>query len=46
MPVTAFAIAAATGDIFSGLWYLVFFAGISFACCIFLLPETKGRPLS
>lgn len=46
MPVTAFAIAAATGDIFSGLWYLVFFAGISFACCIFLLPETKGKPLS
>ncbi len=46
MPVTAFAIAAATGDIFSGLWYLVFFAGISFACCIFFLPETKGRPLN
>ena len=46
MPVTAFAIAAATGDIFSGLWYLVFFAGISFACCIFLLPETRGRPLN
>ncbi len=46
MPVTAFAIAAATGDIFSGLWYLIFFAGISFACCIFFLPETRGRPLS
>jgi MFS family permease len=46
MPVTAFAIAAATGDIFSGLWYLVFFAGVSFACCIFFLPETRGRPLN
>jgi MFS family permease len=46
MPVTAFAIAAMTGDIFSGLWYLVFFAAISFACCFFFLPETKGRPLS
>ncbi len=46
MPVTAFAIAAATGDIFSGLWYLIFFAAISFACCIFFLPETKGRALN
>lgn len=46
MPVTAFAIAAATGDIFSGLWYLIFFAGISFACCILFLPETRGRALN
>jgi MFS family permease len=45
MPVTAFAIAAATGDIFSGLWYLIFFAGISLACCLLFLPETRGRSL-
>jgi MFS family permease len=45
MPVTAFAIAAAAGDIFAGLWYLIVFAGISFVSCLLVFPETKGRPL-
>ncbi|MDZ4761444.1 MAG: MFS transporter [Alphaproteobacteria bacterium] len=45
MPVTAFAIATAAGDIFAGLWYLVFFTVISVICCLFLFPETRGRAL-
>jgi hypothetical protein len=46
MPVTGVALVAATGDLFAGLWYLVFFAGISFVCCLLFFPETRGRPLS
>ncbi len=46
MPVTAFAIAAATGNIFSGLWYLIGFAGFSFVVCLLFYPETRGRPLN
>jgi predicted MFS family arabinose efflux permease len=46
MPVTGFAIAAAAGDIFAGLWYLIGFAGFSFVCCLLLFPETRGRSLN
>jgi MFS family permease len=46
MPMTAFAIAAATGDIFAGLWYPVVFAAIGVVCCFLFFPETKGRPLT
>jgi MFS family permease len=46
LPMTAFAIATTTGDIFSGIWYPVGFAAISLVCCILFYPETKGRPLS
>jgi predicted MFS family arabinose efflux permease len=45
VPVTAFAIVTATGDIYSGLWYPFFFTAISVVTCFFLLPETKGRPI-
>ncbi len=45
MPMTAFAISAATGDIFAGLWYSVAFAGLSFVCCLLLFPETRGKRL-
>jgi MFS family permease len=45
VPVTAFAIVTATGNIYSGLWYPVIFTAISVVCCFFLLPETKGRPI-
>ncbi|MEZ5939167.1 MAG: MFS transporter [Hyphomonadaceae bacterium] len=45
MPMSAVAITAATGDIFAGLWYPVFFASVSFVCCLFLFPETRGRAL-
>jgi MFS family permease len=44
VPVTAFAIVTATGDIYAGLWYSVVFTAISVVACLFL-PETKGRPL-
>jgi MFS family permease len=46
MPVTAFAIASTAGDIFAGLWYMVFFAAISFVCCLLFFPETRGRALA
>ncbi len=45
MPMTAFAISAATGDIFAGLWYSVAFATISFVSCLLLFPETRGQRL-
>lgn len=46
MPMMGVALVAATGDLFAGLWYLVFFAGISFVSCLIFFPETRGRPLS
>jgi len=46
MPFFGVALVAATGDLFAGLWYLIVFAAISFVCCLFLFPETKGRPLN
>ncbi len=45
VPFTAFAIVAATGNIYSGLWYPLVFTAISVITCLFLLPETRGRPL-
>ncbi len=45
LPATAFAIVAATGNVYSGLWYPVIVAGATFAIGVFFLPETRGRPL-
>jgi len=45
LPVSAFAIVAATGDIYSGLFYPFVFTAISFICCWLWLPESSGRPL-
>jgi hypothetical protein len=45
VPVTAFAIVTATGDIYSGLWYSVIFTGLSVVTLPFLLPETRGRSI-
>lgn len=45
MPMTAFAIATATGDVFAGLWYPIVFGVIGIVSCLFLFPETKGRAL-
>ena len=45
VPFTAFAIVAAVGDIYSGLWYPFAFTLLSVVTCLFLLPETRGRPL-
>jgi len=45
VPFTAFAIVAAVGNIYSGLWYPFAFTLLSVVTCIFLLPETRKRSL-
>jgi MFS family permease len=46
VPFTAFAIVAAVGNIYAGLWYPFAFTAISVVTCLFLLPETKERSLT
>jgi len=46
LPVSAFAIVAATGDIYSGLRYPLVFTVIGILATLLLFPETAGRPLS
>jgi MFS family permease len=46
LPATVFAIVAATGDIYSGLWYPVGIAAMSFFVALIFLPETKDRDIS
>ncbi|HEY0713282.1 MAG TPA: MFS transporter [Polyangia bacterium] len=41
LPTTAFAIVAAKGDIYSGLWYPVIVAAMTLVIGIFLVKETK-----
>ena len=45
LPAVAFAIVAATGNVFAGLWYPVTLAALSFAVGVLVLPETRGRPI-
>ena len=45
VPFTAFAIVAAVGNIYSGLWYPFAFTALSVVTCLLFLPETKDRPL-
>jgi MFS family permease len=45
LPVTSFALVAITGNIFSGLWYAVFFTAISVIVALLFLKETSGRHL-
>jgi MFS family permease len=45
LPVTSFALVAVTGNIFSGLWYAVFFTAISVIVSLLFLKETSGRHL-
>jgi MFS family permease len=45
VPFTAFAIVAAVGNIYSGLWYPFGFTLLSVITCLLFLPETKGRSL-
>ncbi|MBX7200137.1 MAG: MFS transporter [Rhodospirillaceae bacterium] len=42
LPTVAFAIVAATGDIYSGLWYPLVGAAVSFVAGLLVLPETKN----
>ncbi|HML13974.1 MAG TPA: MFS transporter [Xanthobacteraceae bacterium] len=46
LPATAFAIVAATGNIYSGLWYPVVVAAVSFVVALIFLPETKDRDIT
>jgi MFS family permease len=41
LPATVFAIVAATGDIYSGLWYPIVIACMSLVIGLIFLPETK-----
>jgi len=43
LPATAFAIVAATGNIYAGLWYPVIIAAFGFFVSLLLLPETYKR---
>ncbi len=45
LPTTAFAMVAATGNIYYGLWYPIVAAAATVAIGIFLLPETFRRSL-
>ena len=41
-----FAIVAATGNIYSGLWYPIVVAAGSFVIALIFLPETKDRDIN
>ena len=45
LPATVFAIVAATGNIYSGLWYPIIVAAMSFVIALIFLPETKDRDI-
>ena len=45
VPFTAFAIVAATGNIYSGLWYPAAFTALSVLTTLFFLPETRRRSI-
>jgi MFS family permease len=45
LPTVAFAMVAATGDIYFGLWYPIFFAMMTFVIGFLLMPETKDREI-
>jgi MFS family permease len=46
LPATVFAIVAATGNIYSGLWYPIIVAAMSFVIALIFLPETKDRDIT
>jgi len=46
LPATVFAIVAATGNIYSGLWYPIVVAAGSFVIALIFLPETKDRDIN
>ncbi len=45
LPPTAFAIVAATGNIYSGLWYPIVVAVMTLVIGFFFVPETKDRDI-
>jgi MFS family permease len=46
LPTTAFAMVAATGDIYYGLWYPVVLAAATLVIGLFFLPETFKRSIN
>jgi MFS family permease len=46
LPATVFAIVATTGNIYSGLWYPIAVAAMSFVVGLIFLPETKDRDIT
>jgi hypothetical protein len=45
LPTTAFAMVAATGDIYYGLWYPIVVAGLTLVVGLLFLPETYKRAI-
>lgn len=45
LPATSFAIVAAQGDIYSGLWYPIVIAAITFVIGMLFVPETKDADI-
>jgi MFS transporter/sugar transport protein len=45
LPTTAFAMVAATGDIYYGLWYPIVVAGLTLVIGVLFLPETFKRAI-
>ena len=43
LPATSFAMVAATGDIYYGLWYPIVIALMTFVIGLLFMPETKDR---
>ena len=45
LPATVFAMVAASGDIYYGLWYPIVIASATFIIGLFFVPETKDRDI-
>ena len=45
LPATAFALIAAKGDIYYGLWYPIIFALLTVVIGVIFVPETKDRDI-
>ncbi|MDB5592305.1 MFS transporter [Enterovirga sp.] len=45
LPATSFAMVAATGDIYFGLWYPIVIAMMTFVIGLLFVPETKDRDI-
>ena len=45
LPTTAFAMVAATGNIYYGLWYPIVVAAFTFVVGLFFVKEMKGAPI-
>jgi hypothetical protein len=46
LPAIAFAVVAATGNLYAGLWYPVIVSAVGFIVTLLFLPETRGRDIN